>query len=430
MAENKMFNDKMTTTLFKKEIREDENTITIWANRSDVVDRSGHVIDDEAWQLDRFLANPVICAFHQYDRPPVAKALWARVVPGKGLMMKIKFASTQEGSEFYQLYSENVLNAFSVGFSGKKYVEAEDMTDVELKKYVREGVTPSVVFKEVELYEVSCVAVPDNFASLVAKSMKSEFKSKSVMDFLDEVKKAPEYIELISEPTEGKAKVIGHINLEQKCEHCQTADESTEEKSESTEDAVGKAEMPCDGEDGSCDGEKCPQHEGCDKPMKKSEMPCDGEDGSCDGEKCPQHEGCDKPMKKSLDVQDEVIEESIVGNQEDNTEEKSNIVVELKLDDQFMIILEEIKSIRAYVDEKIEKTLKFPEENADKVYTEKVEEKDVIDFEIRKETIELDFTPEDVKKMVIESVLSAKSKTQSVSDLVEERIKKAKGIIF
>jgi len=32
--------------------------------------------------------------------------------------------------------------------------------------------------------------------------------------------------------------------------------------------------------------------------------------------------------------------------------------------------------------------------------------------------------------MVIESVLSAKSKTQSVSDLVEERIKKAKGIIF
>lgn len=411
MAENKMFSDKMTTTLFKKEIREDENTITIWANRSDVIDRSGHVIDDEAWQLDRFLANPVICAFHQYDRPPVAKALWARVVPGKGLMMKIKFASTQEGSEFYQLYSENVLNAFSVGFSGKKYVEAEDMTDAELKKYVREGVTPSVVFKEVELYEVSCVAVPDNFASLVAKSMKSEFKSKSVIDFLDEVKKAPEYIELASEPTEEKAKVIGHIDLSQKCEHCQTTDESTE-------DVVEKAEIV---EDVAVE--------------EKSEMPCDGEDGSCDGEKCPQHEGCDKPMKKSLDIVDETSEATIDEQKEAGVEEKSidseDTETATKSDnDKFQEILEEIKSIRAYVDEKIEKTLKFTEENADKVYTEKVEEKDVIDFEIRKETIELDFAPEDIKKMVIESVLSAKSKTQSVSDLVEERIKKAKGIIF
>lgn len=211
MVENKMF-----CTLLKKEIREDERTITIWANRSDVVDRSGHVIDDDAWELDRFLSNPVVCAFHRYDRPPVAKALWARVVPGKGLMMKIKFASTDEGMEFYQLYSENILNAFSVGFSGKEYVEAEDMDSSELKKYIRNGVTPNTIFKRVELFEVSCVAVPDNYASLVEKSFDS--KSKELIDFVDCIKKSKEYIELVSESenkeVQEKAKVIGYIDLE------------------------------------------------------------------------------------------------------------------------------------------------------------------------------------------------------------------------
>lgn len=259
MVENKMF-----CTLLKKEIREDERTITIWANRSDVVDRSGHVIDDDAWELERFLSNPVVCAFHRYDRPPVAKALWARVVPGKGLMMKIKFASTDEGMEFYQLYSENILNAFSVGFSGKEYVEAEDMDSSELKKYIRNGITPNTIFKRVELFEVSCVAVPDNYASLVAKSIGS--KSKELQDYVESIKKSPEYIELISEdetkdaPQE-KAKIVGHIDLdfsampksldgakelslENKCADCEDKEKQMQESQEKSgdEDNIEKIE--------------------------------------------------------------------------------------------------------------------------------------------------------------------------------------------
>ncbi|MHB8871239.1 MAG: HK97 family phage prohead protease [Candidatus Doudnabacteria bacterium] len=537
MLENKMF-----AYAQKSEMLDNENSIVCYASTNEV-DRHGEMILASAWTeegLKNYRVNPVILVNHDYWSLPVAKSIWQKT-DSNGLKFKIKFADTEAGKEVYSLYKNGFMSSFSVGFRPVKTYDNE-----KSQKYVdKNGKVPDTVYEECELLELSCVTIPANPSATVingAKSMvasfeRGEIKSAEVKSMVEKLKDSKEYIELTSEPTEEKAKVIGHIDLEKKCEHCENKDTAKIEKDGSC--PVGNE---------TCNGGICEEYDTCQSDIKtptkskKDAMPCDGEDGGCDGGNCPQYEGCNKPIKKSLGN----IEEKSVGssslpisessswdgnsavnamreyaggkdnmdwgkyakgfayfdssNKEDFgsyklpfadiidgkltavwggvnaamaaingarqnmtisdsdrekaynlldkyynkfgkeapefqksfeiQEEKSNMVIESNLDDKFKEILEEIKSIRAYVDEKIEKTLKFPEENADKVYTEKVEEKDVIDFEIRKETIDLDFTPEDVKKMVIESILSAKSKTQSVSDLVEERIKKAKGIIF
>jgi len=468
MAENKMF-----AYAQKSEMLDDENSIVCYASTNEV-DRHNEMILASAWTeegLKNYRMNPVILVNHDYWSLPVAKSIWQKT-DSNGLKFKIKFADTEAGNEIYSLYKNGFMSSFSVGFRPVRIYDNE-----KSQKYVdKNGKVPCTVYEECELLELSCVTIPANPSATIingAKSMvasleRGEIKSAEVKSMVEKLKDSKEYIELTSEPTEEKAKVIGHIDIEgymplvknedgslsvsQKCEGNMSkmrdameekislalkdeesklrkamekdwgsfSDESSEEKTESTEEKTEMTEVVEDA---------------AEEKSEKDAMPCDGEDGSCDGENCPQYEGCDKPTKKSLDVQEETKETMVIDNQEDNTEEKiidsKETETATKSDiDKFQEILEEIKSIRAYVDEKIEKTLKFPEENADKVYTEKVKEKDVIDFEIKKQTIDLDFTPEDVKKMVIESVLSAKSKTQSISDLVEERIKKAKGIIF
>ena len=200
MEENKHF-----TTITKKELNDDEMSLIAYANKSNVIDRSGDVIADDAWILDSFIQNAVICAFHQYDRPPVAKALWVKVVPGQGLRMKIKFASTDEGKEFYQLYKEGVLNAFSVGFRGLEYKERDEFNQKDIEKYTIDGKLPSCVFTKVELFEVSAVAVPDNQAALVERHANGEFKTKGVESFyiesikdfnLDDIKLENETIDI------------------------------------------------------------------------------------------------------------------------------------------------------------------------------------------------------------------------------------------
>jgi len=250
----------MFATCFKKEVNDEEKSVVAWANKSDSIDRSGDLIEDEAWDLENFLKNPVIPAFHQYDRPPIGKALWARVIPGQGLKFKVKFASTLEGQEFYELYRDGVLNAFSVGFRAFDYLEREDFKEADIIKYNRNGKLPNRVYKKVELFEVSAAVVPDHMNALVERSASGMIKTKCVMDFAEDAKSSPEYIELLSTqpdslpdfPMEDKAKVIGFINLSEKSldepeeviEEVQEVQETVEnegaveEKSETIEEVV------------------------------------------------------------------------------------------------------------------------------------------------------------------------------------------------
>lgn len=215
MPENKMF-----TTVINKELNDDEMSVTAWANKSDSIDRSKDLIEDTAWDLTNFLKNPVVPAFHMYNRPPIGKALWAKVVPGQGLRFKVKFASTEEGSEFYQLYKEGILNAFSVGFMPRKWKDIEDFDKKDIEKYMRDGELPNRVFTDVELFEVSAVVVPDHMNALVERDANGLVKTKMVKDMVEEIKLSPEYIEIISkeineEDNFERPKKVGFIEIKE-----------------------------------------------------------------------------------------------------------------------------------------------------------------------------------------------------------------------
>lgn len=266
MPENRLF-----ATILKKDLNDQEKSVTAYANKSDSIDRSGDLIDDEAWELDNFLKNPVVPAFHMYNRPPIGKALWIKVVPGQGLRFKVQFAKTAEGLEFYELFSGGFLNAFSVGFMGKDWIDREDFTPQDIAKYMRDGNLPSRVYKKVELFEVSAVVVPDHMNALVERSAQGLIKTKEVNDFIEQIKSSKEYIEL-TEPTEEKAKKIGFIDLETKCDNCEDQNivESVEvvdsvEKSDTEE----TPQKPCKQEGGQC-MEDCEEYGTCEDEAKKS----------------------------------------------------------------------------------------------------------------------------------------------------------------
>ena len=192
-----MLKDKIFTTILKKEINDEEMSVTAYANKSDSIDRSGDLIEDSAWDLKNYNNNPVVPAFHNYHRPPVAKAMWTKVVPGQGLRFKLKFVDTEEGREFYQLYKEGVMNAFSVGFRPMEWKDREEFDEEDYKKYARDGKMPQRVYKSVELFEISCVVIPDHMNALVERQSNGLIKTKGVNDFIEDIKKSEEYIEFI-----------------------------------------------------------------------------------------------------------------------------------------------------------------------------------------------------------------------------------------
>lgn len=123
---------------------------TFWAVAStEGKDRSGDIMHSDGWVMDGFLKNPVIPWGHIYSQPPVAQALAVKVENGK-LMVKIKFATADEypfADTIYKLYKGGFLRAFSVGFNP---VEAKSLPDGGTEYFQQ------------ELYEVSCVTLPDN----------------------------------------------------------------------------------------------------------------------------------------------------------------------------------------------------------------------------------------------------------------------------
>lgn len=199
--------EKLFKNIFQKEVNEVEKSVVAYANKSDSIDRSGDLIDDNAWELENFIENPVIPAFHKYDRPPIGRAAWTKVYPGQGLKFKVKFAETEEGETFYKLYSSGVMNAFSVGFIPKEILYKDDMNEVEIKKYTRGGKIPDRVFKKVELLEISAVVVPDHYSALVERVANGEITTKSIVDFVNEIDQDNE-----------KAKIVGFVDLEKKKE--------------------------------------------------------------------------------------------------------------------------------------------------------------------------------------------------------------------
>ena len=124
------------------------------------VDRDGEIISPSAWKdsLDSYRANPVILATHQHrlasgDSPVIGSA--SRIdVDEKALTFAMRFAGTELGKQYAQLYREGHMRAFSVGFIPQEgSQESRDVDGKSQRIYVH---------SRVQLLEISAVPVPAN----------------------------------------------------------------------------------------------------------------------------------------------------------------------------------------------------------------------------------------------------------------------------
>lgn len=155
--------------LFTKELPkgdEDITSITIegYASTNDS-DRHGDVVASYVWEkgLENYLKNPVILAYHKHTEP--IGRMVEHKVDQKGLWIKARISAAAE--EVFNLVKDGVLTAFSIGF---RIIDAEYNQATDL-----------FVIKELELHEISVVAVPANQNTLfsLSKSFESDDECKS-----------------------------------------------------------------------------------------------------------------------------------------------------------------------------------------------------------------------------------------------------------
>lgn len=130
------------------------------------VDRYEEIVEPKAFKLwlPTFMANPVFCAGHQYvglsGEPTVIGSWQSMDVTDKELVGTAQFANTPLADQYLSLFAENHMRAFSVGWITHEWEMREFDMGEGIKKRIR-------VFTEVELIEVSAVAIPANRQSLV-----------------------------------------------------------------------------------------------------------------------------------------------------------------------------------------------------------------------------------------------------------------------
>jgi len=130
-----------------KAIDTEHRTIEVVASTADI-DRDGERIEPKAFagSIASFAANPVIVATH-----------WPRLSTGSSpLTFTMQFADTPLGQEYWSLYRDGHMRAFSVGFIPRQW---EDRPDPATRQRVR-------TYTDVELLEVSAVPVPSNRRAL------------------------------------------------------------------------------------------------------------------------------------------------------------------------------------------------------------------------------------------------------------------------
>lgn len=127
---------------------------------SESIDRDGDIVTAEAMAaaMPEFMKNPVILCSHKHKLESGQSSVVGRVVRwwqrDKKTLCEIQFASTPLGEEYWQLYQGKFQRAFSIGFNTKKH-----------EQRLIDGKSISVI-TEIELYEISAVAVPSNREAL------------------------------------------------------------------------------------------------------------------------------------------------------------------------------------------------------------------------------------------------------------------------
>ncbi len=180
----------MKTKYFFAQVRSvdlENRTIDAVASTSDL-DRDKDIILPSAFKesLPSFRANPVILACHQHrlssgSSPVIGSAIPESVkITDTEVLFTMRFAETDLGEEYWQLYKDKHMRAFSIGFIA---IEWKDEKDENLG-YVR-------TYTKIELLEISAVPVPSNRRALArAKGYKGFFDDdddESRSDFVKEL---------------------------------------------------------------------------------------------------------------------------------------------------------------------------------------------------------------------------------------------------
>jgi len=147
----------------KAEVDSEENTFTAVINTG-IVDRDREVVLPKGGDFNQFMKNPVVPFGHNYQSPPIAKALWIKQSRGK-VIMKARAAPTDMGQEVFDLIRGGFLNAVSIGFEpvGDNFGPPSEK---ELKAHP-EWAPARTIFREWNLLEVSVVPVPSNAEALI-----------------------------------------------------------------------------------------------------------------------------------------------------------------------------------------------------------------------------------------------------------------------
>lgn len=143
-----------------KAVDAEQRRITAVASR-EMIDRDGEVVSLAALRaaMKEYMQNPVILASHTHrladGRSPVVGKVIDYTFTGRDLVITVEFAQTELGEEYWRLYKDKFQRAFSIGFIGRSAPVAEVVDGRRVR-----------VWKDIELLEISCVAVPANPAAL------------------------------------------------------------------------------------------------------------------------------------------------------------------------------------------------------------------------------------------------------------------------
>ncbi len=180
-----------------KRINEQERTLDAIASTSDL-DRDKDIILPSAFEksLKAFRDNPVILACHQHRLPTGNSPVIGSAIPESikieetKVTFTMRFAGTPLGEEYWQLYRDKHMRAFSVGFIP---IEFEDKKDEKLG-WIR-------TYTKIELLEISAVPVPSNRRALARA--KGFFENDDIKDAVTEAVK-----QLLSEHSSNTTKEI------------------------------------------------------------------------------------------------------------------------------------------------------------------------------------------------------------------------------
>lgn len=155
------------------------------------LDRHREILVPRGVITEAFMENPVMLNIHNHRDFPVGKVTDIKVSK-EAVQFDFQFADTDEGQKLEKLYNNGFMNAFSVGFIPKNYIDIYDQEglvaiEVELPDGGKETIDltkysekPYGIISKWELLEISPVPIPANPDALLLRA-----KDEIVRKFVD-----------------------------------------------------------------------------------------------------------------------------------------------------------------------------------------------------------------------------------------------------